>query len=121
MGTRDASALLTRVHGTVNLVGGFWPLLGRRSFERVFGRKTDRWLQQTVAGLLLTVGWVQLSAAGTQDGRRLARRLGLGSAATLLAVDLRYVVTGRIPRTYLLDAALEGALAAAWSLDALSG
>ncbi|WAL63938.1 hypothetical protein ORV05_23465 [Amycolatopsis cynarae] len=115
-----ASALLTRTHGTFNLVGGLWPLIGRRSFERVFGRKADRWLQQTVAGLLVAVGWAQFSAAETKEGRRLARRLGLGTAAALLAIDLRYAPSGRIPRTYLLDAALEAALLAAWSLDALS-
>ncbi|TVT50440.1 hypothetical protein FNH05_15990 [Amycolatopsis rhizosphaerae] len=64
--------------------------------------------------------WAQLSAAGTKKGRRLAWRLGLGAAATLLAIDLCYAPSGRISRTYLLDAALETALMAVWSLDALS-
>ena len=41
---------LARTHGVANLAGGLWPLLHIRSFEWVFGPKTDRWLVKTVAG-----------------------------------------------------------------------
>lgn len=48
-----------------NVVGGLWPLVHLRSFEWVFGPKTDVWLQQTTGGLLVSVGLDQLVAAKT--------------------------------------------------------
>src|SRR4051794_39884270 len=36
--------VLARVHGTFNVVGGVWPLVSLRTFERVFGPKEDKWL-----------------------------------------------------------------------------
>jgi hypothetical protein len=79
----------------------------------VFGPKTDRWLVRTVAGLLLTSGAAQLSAHGA-PGLAVARRVGTGTAATLLAIDLVYVPKGRIRPTYLLDAACEVGWLVAW-------
>jgi hypothetical protein len=97
-----------------NVAGGLWPLVSVRSFEAVYGRKTDRWLQLTVAGLLTTVGAAQLLC---RDESRLpvARALGVGTAATLLAVDAVNVPRGRISRMYLQDAACEAAFLAAWA------
>ena len=101
-------------HGMFNVVSGVWPLVAVRSFEAVYGRKTDRWLQSTVAGLLTTVGVAQLLS---RDAPRLpvARALGVGTAATLLAVDAVNVPRGRISRMYLQDAACEVAWLAAWA------
>lgn len=95
------------------MVAGLWPLAHLRSFEAVFGPKRDRWLESTVAGLLLAAGYAQWRA-GTPTDWRHARRIGLGTAATLLAVDLVNVPRGRIRWTYLLDAAEELALIEAW-------
>lgn len=108
-------AATARAHGVFNVVGGLWPLVHRRSFEAIFGRKQDRWLQYTVAGLLTGNGVVQLLAADTAEGRRHARRVGVVTATTLLAIDLIYVPSGRIPKTYLLDAAMEAGWLAAWA------
>ncbi len=77
------------------------------SFEMVFGPKADKWLERTTAGLLVGIGWSQLSAAPTPEGVRQARRIGVATAATLLAIDLIYVPLGRIRPTYLIDAAME--------------
>lgn len=107
--------LLARAQGAFNLVGGLWPIVSIRSFEAVFGPKEDRWLEYTVGGLLSTAGVVQLSAGPGDDGVRLARRLGLGVAATFLAIDLIYVPAGRLRWTYLLDGAAEAAWIAAWA------
>jgi len=107
--------LMAKTHGAFNVVGGLWPLLHVRSFESVFGPKADRWLEYTVAGLLASVGYAQWQA-GTPDDWPHARRLGVATAATLLAIDLVYVPRGRIKWTYLLDAAGEAALIAAWAL-----
>jgi hypothetical protein len=104
---------LARTHGLFNLVSGLWPLVSLRSFEWVFGPKEDTWLVQTVAGLLTVNGVSQLLASPT-EGVAHARRVGLGTAATLLAIDLIYVPRRRIRPTYLVDAAVEAVWIAAW-------
>ena len=106
--------LMAKVHGAVNIVGGAWPLLHRRSFEAVFGPKSDRWLMYTVAGLLISVGYGQLRASTPEDWAH-ARRLGVLTASTLLAIDVVYVPRGVIRKTYLLDAVAEAALIVGWA------
>ena len=106
--------LLGRAHGVANVVGGVWPLVHLRSFEMVFGPKSDRWLVKTVAGLLVVNGLTQLAASSAADGVRHARRLGLGTAAVLAAIDLVYVPARRISKMYLLDAAVEVGWILAW-------
>ncbi|MDT0386245.1 hypothetical protein [Streptomyces dubilierae] len=101
-------------HGAFNLVGGLWPLLHLRSFEWVFGPKADDWLQKTTGGLLAGAGLMQLAAVADPEGPKHARRTGLVTAATLLAVDLVYVPKGRLRPTYLLDAAMEAGWIAVW-------
>ena len=106
---------MARGHGLFNVANGLWPLVHLRSFEKVFGPKTDEWLVYTVSGLLVSAGSVQLSASDSTEGNRLARRMGLGTALTLLGIDLIYVPAGRIRTTYLIDAAVELALIAGWA------
>jgi hypothetical protein len=110
---------MAKAHGAVNLVAGVWPLVHPRSFEAVFGPKRDRWLVSTVAGLLASVGYAQWRAGSDGDWRE-ARRLGVGTATTLLLVDLVNVPRGRIRWTYLIDAAAEAALLAGWLSVAVS-
>jgi hypothetical protein len=112
---RIAGRGLATAHGVFNVVGGLWPLLDLRSFERVLGPKTDRWLVQTVAGLMIGNGVTQLAAARTPSALPSARRVGLGTAATLAAIDLVHVPRGRIARTYLVDAAMEILWLLAWA------
>ncbi|MEW9530972.1 hypothetical protein [Microbispora sp. NPDC049125] len=107
-------AALARAQGLFNIAGGLWPLVHPRSFEKIFGPKTDWWLERTVAGLLVGAGWSQLRAASSPQGVEHARRIGVATAATLLAVDLTHVPTGRIRPTYLLDAAMEAGWIRAW-------
>jgi hypothetical protein len=103
---------LARAHGVANLAGGLWPLLHIRSFESVFGPKTDRWLVKTVAGLLIVNGITQLTTSA--GSIRQARRLGVGTAAVLAAVDIIYVSAGRISKMYLVDGAVEIAWIMSW-------
>ncbi|QKW53436.1 hypothetical protein [Streptomyces buecherae] len=95
-------------------MGELWPLSLLRSFERVFGPKHDRWLQRTTGGLLVSTGLAQLAAASALRGAAHARSVGLGTALTLLAIDLVHVPKGRIRPTYLWDAALEAGRITAW-------
>jgi hypothetical protein len=112
--------VLSRAHGVANMAGGLWPLLHIRSFEMVFGPKTDRWLVKTVAGLLIVNGLTQLASSSSTGSIRQARRLGLGTAIVLTAIDLVYVPAGRISKMYLVDAALEVGWILAWSRVDLS-
>jgi hypothetical protein len=116
MDTQDGrgATALARAHGLFNIAGGLWPLVHLQSFEKVFGAKADRWLERTVAALLVGIGWTQFRAASAPGGAAHARRIGMATAATLLAIDLLYVPVGRIRPTYLLDALAEAGWLRAW-------
>ncbi len=103
-------AQLAKLQGSFNLVTGLWPLLHMRSFEMVSGPKTDKWLVRTVAGLLITIGLEQVRAGSGPA----AKRLGLGTAATLAAIDITYASKGRISKIYLLDAVIEVLIIKGW-------
>jgi hypothetical protein len=107
-------AALARSHGAFNVVGGLWPLLSMPSFEAVTGPKTDRWLVRTVALLMVANGVVQWRAAGSGQLAAAAREIGIGTAATLGAIDLAYGLRRRISRMYLVDAVLEVGWVLAW-------
>lgn len=104
----DSGLVVARAQGVFNVLTGLWPLVHIRSFEAVFGPKTDKWLVRTVGGLLLVNGIAQFRAGrgGAADVQP-ARRVGMGTAATLAAVDLIYVGNGTLSKMYLLDAAAE--------------
>lgn len=99
--------------GLFNIVGGAWPVASLRSFEWVYGKKRDIFLQKTVGGLLFSIGCVQL-AAKSRDELISARRIGLATACTLLAIDLTYVPKGEMRWTYWQDALCELGWIAAW-------
>jgi hypothetical protein len=97
--------LVAKAQGAFNVAGGMWPLLSMRSFEAVYGPKVDKWLQRTVAGLLVTTGVTQLLSR-TDAELNTARRLGIGTAATLAASDLHLRAeganqSGLSPRSHL--------------------
>jgi hypothetical protein len=103
------------VHAAYYVATGVWPLVSRRTFERVTGPKSDYWLVQTV-GLL--VGSIGLGLA--QNLRRRGavapelRTIAVASAVSLALVDVIFVSKGRIRPVYLVDAVAEAALIAAW-------
>jgi hypothetical protein len=107
-------AQLAKLQASFNLVTGLWPLLHMRSFEMVSGPKTDKWLVRAVAGLLVTIGLEQLRAASTPGSGPTAKRLGLGTATTMAAIDVTYATKGRISRIYLLDAVIELLIIKGW-------
>ncbi len=116
-----APATVARAQGLFNVVGGLWPLVSLRTFERVYGPKTDDWLQKASAGLLFSAGVTMLGAAITPEGLRYARRTGIGTALTFLLVDLVYVPRGRISPAYLMDAAKETGWLIAWGKASCGG
>jgi hypothetical protein len=105
---------VARSQGLFNIVGGAWPLVSLRSFEFVYGKKRDVFLQKTVGGLLLSIGLVQLLAEDSPGSLAAIRRLGLATAGTLLAIDLVYIPKGEMRKTYIQDALCEIGWIAAW-------
>ena len=96
---------------------GVWPLLHRHSFERVTGPKVDFWLAQAVGATVAAIG-TGLAQAASQH-RQVSpelRTVAMTSAAGLALIDLIFVARRRISPIYLLDAAAEAALVAAWAL-----
>ena len=111
---RDADRLAL-AQGVVYLVSGVWPLVHMRSFEAVTGPKTDRWLVKTVGTLVTAIGGGLVLAGRRRRTTPEVALIGAGSALGLAAIDVVYVAKGRISPVYLLDAAIELPLAAAWA------
>lgn len=94
---------------------GVWPLIDLKSFEAVTGPKTDGWLVQTVGAVLGVIGGTLTSAGLSGRVTPEMKGLAIGSAAALAVVDVVFVARRRISPIYLLDAAAEAALIAAWA------
>ncbi len=114
MATRTRFRQISLAQGIFNVLGGLWPLVSLRSFESVYGQKRDIFLQKTVGGLLFSIGCVQLAASNSSEEMPSSRRLGIATAATLLAIDLTYIPKGQMRWTYWQDAACELGWIAAW-------
>jgi hypothetical protein len=100
---------------------GLWPILHLRSFEWLTGPKTDGWLVKTVGGLLSVTGGALGLAALSDRVTPELEMVGAGSALTLAAIDVVYVARGRISPIYLLDAAANAGLLAAYAFSRSAG
>lgn len=92
---------------------GLWPLLHRRSFEAVTGRKTDFWLVQMVGLLAASNGTAIAIALRKRKIRESTMALAMLSAASFTAIDVVHVLRRRISPIYLGDAIVEVVLMAA--------
>lgn len=118
----DAPAItverVERAHVAYWLFGALWPLVSMRSFERVTGNKRDEWLVRSVALLMLSVvaslEAMRRSRVGDPRDEASMRVLGATSAAALGSVALVGPLVGRISPVYLMDAAVDTALAILW-------
>ncbi|GAO12882.1 hypothetical protein TPA0598_13_00660 [Streptomyces lydicamycinicus] len=110
--------LVARAQGVFYTGGGAWALLRPHSFERYFGpqrvKQEQDWLVKTVSGLLVSCGWSQIRTCTTAECLVQARRIGVGTALTLLAIDLVYVPAGKVRRSHALDAVIEAGWLVAW-------
>jgi hypothetical protein len=112
--TRPLLTRLPILQGGYFLATGIWPLLSRRSFERLTGPKADFWLAQTVGVLVTGIGAVILVAERRRRMTPEIELLALVSATGLALVDVAFVARNRISKVYLLDALAEAALTAGW-------
>lgn len=51
-----ADECLALAQGAFYLATGIWPLVSMRTFERVTGPKTDKWLVKTAGVLITAIG-----------------------------------------------------------------
>jgi hypothetical protein len=114
MSDASAKARVASLQGSYFLATGVWPLISRRTFERVTGPKADFWLAQTVGVLVANIGAVLLFGARRRQVGAPLEILGASSAAGLGAIDVVFSLRGRIAKTYLLDAAVEALILAGW-------
>ena len=96
------------------LATGIAPFVSRRAFESVTGPKSEWWLVETVGATVTAVGATIGLAAVRREAQAEAALLGIGTAAGLGVIDVVYHLRGRLRWTYLVDAAAEAALVAAW-------
>jgi hypothetical protein len=109
-------ALLPVVQGGYYLLSGLWPLVHMDSFERVTGRKTDRWLVRTVGTLAVAIGSGLLQAGRRGEVPRELDTVARLASIGFVSVEIPTAARGRISPIYLLDAVVElGFLAANYS------
>ena len=98
-----------RLQAGYYLLTGCWPLVHLTSFEAVTGPKTDDWLVQMVALLVVvigaTIGWGARRMQPAVPAEVVL--LALLSAASFTGIDLVHGLSGRIAPIYLADAAVE--------------
>jgi hypothetical protein len=92
---------------------GVAPFVSRRAFEAVTGPKKEWWLVETVGVLVTTVGAGLVAAAARDRVTPEITAIAAGCAGGLAAIDIVYVLRGRISPAYLADAAAQIALLAA--------
>jgi hypothetical protein len=119
-GVRLRRRTLAAVQAAYYLPTAVTPLLSRSAFERVTGRKTEWWLVLTVSALVGAVGAALATSVRGHPGTETAV-LGAGAAAGMGLIDVVYVSRGRISPVYLVDAALQLPMAAAWVLSERDG
>lgn len=109
--------------GCYFLATGVWPIVHIRSFKFVTGEKTDNlptgldadhWLVMTVSVLVIAVALSLLTAAWRRTSPLEVAVLAIGAAFGLTAIDVIYTARGVILPVYLIDAAVEVPLIAAW-------
>jgi hypothetical protein len=98
--------------GAYYLLTGVAPFASRRAFEHITGTKTEWWLVQTTGALVAVAGAGLLSAARRPAPGPELSAMAAGWALSLAAIDAVYVARRRISPVYLLDAAVQGAIAA---------
>ena|SRR5947209_2323138 len=89
------------------------PFVSRDAFERVTGPKTEWWLVLTVSTLVGAAAGTLGVSARSDPGPEMAV-LGIGCSAGMAVIDIVYVTRRRISPVYLIDAAVQLPLAAAW-------
>ncbi len=109
-------AVVAWVQGRYFVVTDLRPLLHIAWPQKVTGRKTDLWLVKTVGILILVIGSGPVLAALTHRFTPPLILIAMASALALLAVDLIDALKHVISSIYVLEALLEAAFLAWWTM-----
>jgi hypothetical protein len=101
---------ILRAQGVYYVATGLWPLFSMRSFERVTGPKTDKWLVQMVGLLAATIGGSLLVGARGEDVDDGIVALAIAAALSFAGIDVVHAARRRISPIYLCDALVELAI-----------
>src|SRR5688572_18278961 len=112
----DIASMLCIVQGGYFVVTGIWPIMSITTFQLVTGPKVDLWLVKTFGVLVAAVGAALIITGCRGNPAIETAMLGIGTAGSLSASEINYVLRGRIARMYLADAAVEGVFVAGWLL-----
>ncbi len=96
------------------VITGIWPMVSRRGFEAVTGRKTDFWLVRMVGWLVLVIGVVLGRANHKERLTPEIKLLSMGSALSLGGVSLWYAAKRRVSWIYAADTAAELVILYGW-------
>jgi hypothetical protein len=105
---------ISGIHATYYAVTGIWPIVHLNSFLAVTGPKTDFWLVQFFGALVCVPA---LALAHTAVSGRVTSPIlivAVSSTVILGVGDVFFVAKGTIGPIYLIDAAMESLLLAAW-------
>jgi hypothetical protein len=97
------------VQGIYFLITGLWPVFNINSFEKISGRKTDKWLVKTFGLLVAAVGVVLITSSDV-------KLLGITSAVAVGAPEIYYSLRGRISNVYTIDGIIEFIFVVWWIL-----
>ena len=109
--------LVALVQGIYFFVFGIWPLLSMDTFLKVTGPKTDLWLVRTVGLILAVIGAALIFAQVNGEINTSLIILAIGSALSLVLIEVIYVARRVISPIYLGDAAVELVLIGWWILS----
>lgn len=85
-----------------------WPMIHIRSFEKVTGPKSDRWLVYTVGALLVCSSLVFLYSGIRSEAVPIESiLLSMTNCLVFILIDVIFVLKKRISKIYLLDALAE--------------
>jgi hypothetical protein len=112
MNKRIASIILI-AHATFLGVTGLWPLIHIESFMAVLGPKTDVWLVNTVALLLVSVTWI-LFLCRHYGQYKLAAGIAIPTSLSLAFIDFYYSNAAIISDIYQIDGFIQIAFILLW-------
>jgi hypothetical protein len=108
-----SSQQISRAQGAYYLTTGVWPLVHRRSFEAISGRKHDFWLAQTVGAITAAIGLSLVLAGRRKHVSAETTVLAVGTATGFAGIDITYGLKRRISAVYLVDGFLQLVIIAA--------
>lgn len=95
------------IQGIYFLITGVWPLVHLKSFMEVTGPKTDIWLVQTVAVLILSYSVLFFYVAFKKRIAPVYALMGTISTFGLAIIELYYYLQGTLKWVYFIDSIIE--------------